>query len=543
MFSINYNTKNPLQLFAISHFIEKTGIPFSENCNKKASLVINYGKKGEGDFLINIPKKKESESLRGNICHNCLKLPLFQPREENCDSESTIPTEYVSDNEKSPSISRSGNTINYNYDIFREVGYLLSGQYEIVHHDEEKLQNSKIFKTPVADHHEELLLKSIITGCEYLNIPLVRKSYWPYDKKFAVCLTHDVDEFKKTYQWITKSVRAIKNRNYSAFKNQIRSLYYKIQGKEPYWTFEEIMELEKKYGVKSTYYFLIESSKRSLFKPENWHLYGRCHSLQKPCIKKLIKELNENGHEIGLHGSTFSYNSPEILKEQKKEIEQISGAKIHGIRQHRLNMNIPATWEHQAEAGLLYDTSLGYKAAEDPGFRFGTCFPFHPIGTENKPIKILEIPLSVMDVSLSPGKKGWNQVEEVVNIIEKFNGALTLLWHPPVFNPLEYPLLGEYYKYLIEMCKEKNAWIATGYEIASWWKRREEDKISLNKDDKQISIISSGERNIFLDIYCPDKNYIKTIKGDAKILSANKNLSKLRINENTEDNKIFLEIL
>ncbi|GAH60430.1 unnamed protein product, partial [marine sediment metagenome] len=31
------------------------------------------------------------------------------------------------------------------------------------------------------------------------------KTMWPDNKRFAVCLTHDVDRVKKTYQYITHS--------------------------------------------------------------------------------------------------------------------------------------------------------------------------------------------------------------------------------------------------------------------------------------------------------------------------------------------------
>jgi len=498
MFSLNYKTKDPLRLFAISHFIEKTGIPFKINCNKRSPLTINYGDKGKGDFSINIPEKENSQNISGNIQYENLKIPLFQIPEETDEPKSTLIAEYESDKKKYSCISRSDNSINFGFDLFKEIGYILSGHHEIIQNETKNQLNKKILKIPVVDFHEELLIKSILIGCNYLNLPLVRKSYWPYGKKFAVCLTHDVDEFKKTYQWITRPVRSIKNKDFTALKNQIISLYNKIQGKEPYWTFEEIMEIEKESEVKSTYYFLKENGKKSLFKPENWHLYGRCHSLQKPWIKEIIKELYDNGHEIGVHGSTFSYEDPEILKEQKKEIEQISGAKIYGIRQHRLNMNIPITWEYQTDAGLLYDTSLGYKAINGNGFRFGTCFPFYPAGIDNNPMKILEIPLSIMDVSLPPGTKGWDQAENIVNTVEEFNGVLTLLWHPPVFNPLEYPLLGKYYRKLLNLCKEKNAWITTGYDIATWWKEREENCISIKNDDNLL--LPSGGRSSALVI-------------------------------------------
>ena len=58
--------------------------------------------------------------------------------------------------------------------------------------------------------------------------------------KFAVCLTHDVDELRKKYQYVTRSVRFLKCGNIRGIKNEILSLFEKLRGREPYWTFEEL---------------------------------------------------------------------------------------------------------------------------------------------------------------------------------------------------------------------------------------------------------------------------------------------------------------
>ena len=57
---------------------------------------------------------------------------------------------------------------------------------------------------------------------------------WPDNKRFAVCLTHDVDRIKKTYQYITKS----KNGNI----RQIRQLFTSGKGSTILKVLNEILE-------------------------------------------------------------------------------------------------------------------------------------------------------------------------------------------------------------------------------------------------------------------------------------------------------------
>ena len=50
---------------------------------------------------------------------------------------------------------------------------------------------------------------------------------WPKGKKFAVCLSHDVDRVKKTYQILTHFFT--ERRPYHLFS--------KLQKQDPYWNF------------------------------------------------------------------------------------------------------------------------------------------------------------------------------------------------------------------------------------------------------------------------------------------------------------------
>ena len=71
---------------------------------------------------------------------------------------------------------------------------------------------------------------------------------------------------------------------------------------------------------------------------------------------------------------TFPIKIPILLKDETRELEQIIHEKVMGTRQHNLNLEVSATWNHQIGAGLQYDTTLGFK--DTIGFRWEPHFLF-----------------------------------------------------------------------------------------------------------------------------------------------------------------------
>ena len=303
-----------------------------------------------------------------------------------------------------------------------------------------------------------------------LNTP---KPKWPDGKQFAVCLTHDVDRVKKTYQYFTRFGRFLKQLEIKKAFNEIfcflKYYFSKNCENDPYWNFERIMDIERKFGVKSTFFFLNESGKISIFKPRTWKLYWGRYDLENPEIAKIIKKLDLEGWEIGLHGSYNSYKDKNLLKWEKNKLEKILGKRVHGVRQHYGNLKIPETWKLQEDLGFEYDSTFGI--TDYDGFKDSKYLPFYPLGS-----RFLEIPLIIMDTSLFSIDKSveeiWEDCKKLIEDVEENSGVLTILWHNRVFNDNEFPGRREIYERIIELCDEKNAWITNAYEIVRWWKSR-----------------------------------------------------------------------
>jgi len=307
------------------------------------------------------------------------------------------------------------------------------------------------------------------------------KPKWPNNAKFAVCLTHDVDRVKKSHQYITHSLKALVGFRFRDLIRQICDFrfYFDDIEKNPYWNFPRIMELERRHGVKSTFFFLNESGKPELLKPKTWKLYRGRYSFNDPNMKRIIKKLDSEGWEVALHGSYRSYNDEELLKKEKRELEDVIGTKVLGIRQHYLNLKIPKTWEFQMNAGFKYDASFGLKYTT--GFKKARYHPFYLFNNS-----FLEIPLAIMDIGLflmriseddvyPQTRKNEDDIlkdiEDLMNIAEERNGLLTILWHQRVFNEKEFPGWVKIYEKIIIESKKRNAWITNCRGVLDWMEK------------------------------------------------------------------------
>ncbi|CAD6493231.1 MAG: hypothetical protein LAKADJCE_00472 [Candidatus Argoarchaeum ethanivorans] len=281
---------------------------------------------------------------------------------------------------------------------------------------------------------------------------------YPEDKKFAVCLTHDIDVVHLSK--LSTMYGAAKSLMQYQTKSAFKMLFSDINKNwNHWWNFKDIMALEGKYGAKSSFYFLTldEEDLDFNFKVED--------------LEQEISNIADNGWEVGLHGGHEAYNSLDEIKEKKERLEKVLGKAVIGYRNHYLKFKVPDTWELLSKAGFKYDTTFGY--ADCVGFRNGMCHPFKPFNLDtNEEIDILEIPLTIMDCTLfdymkQDMKGAWEVTKLLIDTVERYNGVITILWHNTY-------MAGEnlkFYEKILKYCYEKGAWMTSGEEICEWWSK------------------------------------------------------------------------
>ncbi|MEM2195289.1 MAG: polysaccharide deacetylase family protein [Candidatus Methanomethylicia archaeon] len=276
------------------------------------------------------------------------------------------------------------------------------------------------------------------------------------NKKFVVCLTHDIDMI-----YISKKIyHCLRALNYRQFKQAFKILFSDLNREwNQLWNFKYIMELEEKYNAKSSFYLL--ALNRS-----NLHFNYEIEDL-----KNELGNIIDKGWEVGLHGGYEAYNNLDEILEEKKRLEKVLCKDVIGYRNHYLRFKIPDTWILLEKAGFKYDTTFAY--ADCVGFRNGMCHPFKPFNLKtNKEIEIYEIPLTIMDNTLFEKmgldlSKAWNLTKMLIDTVEKYNGVITILWHNT-------SMIGDtlkFYEKILKYCYEKNAWMTSCEEVWRWWSK------------------------------------------------------------------------
>ncbi len=261
-----------------------------------------------------------------------------------------------------------------------------------------------------------------------------------------VALTHDVDRIKKTYQYFTHTVKAAKRKYWAGVKYHAASF---SERNRVYWNFDDIIEIENKFNVKSTFYFLHETLPFRLFDSFNWPLSLGRYCLSEEKVVEIIRSLHKGGWEIGLHGSFNSYKSLDLLKKEKALLEKILGHPVNGIRQHWLNLN-DETWQLQKQAGFIYDTSWGYN--EHLGFRDNKVRPFAPFNDS-----FMVYPMPIMDATYMKAKNRLDELKKLIELVVSNNSILVVNWHSNNYHEKEFPGYKDAYIEVIDYCISQGA--------------------------------------------------------------------------------------
>lgn len=326
------------------------------------------------------------------------------------------------------------NYILINYDIVSDTFFLLSRYEEYIignnleNHNRFSIENSILFREKLLDrpivNEYALFLKNLI-----LSLDPSIKVLDDFFEKGKIFISHDIDSISKyNDKFFRKFASSIikEKKIKKAFSLILGNIKYILKSKsDPYWKFEYLLDLEKKYGFRASYYFMSGGETK---KDNNY-------SISNKRLKKIFNELKEYKNEIGIHGSYNSYSDKKLLQSEINKLKNEANVNIYGIRQHFLRFSIKETWNIHKELELKYDSTVGY--AEKIGFRCGTCSPFKVYDlNEEKQLEYWEIPLIIMDTTLNNnsymgiGKElAIEKCKEMHDIVKKYNGVLSLLWH------------------------------------------------------------------------------------------------------------------
>lgn len=337
---------------------------------------------------------------------------------------------------------RNGLNVHVNLDVFGSAFFMLSRYEELVTTDRDSHDRFPAWASVA--HKSDFLDRPIVN--EYLEIlwqclksmwpDLVRKSH--FKKNIITCdCDHPFDNSIYSFNLAARKVvrlLLVDKQPIAASKAAWNYLAAKLNLKvnDVYKnTIVWMMDVNEAQGNSVSFYFI----------PVKTSELDGLVDFNSSRIRKLLREISERGHEIGVHPGyetyTNSYNfnlSVYVLKKVLEEegIEQ----KELGGRQHYLRWDTAKTGNMVQDSGLVYDSSLSF--ADKAGFRCGVCYEFTMYNLGNRrPFNLKQKPLIVMECTvidaryeaLGYSKQAIQRFDYFKKVCHQFNGTFTLLWH------------------------------------------------------------------------------------------------------------------
>ena len=332
-----------------------------------------------------------------------------------------------------PGFTADETTIRLDADIFGACFFFLARHEEAV---QQKLDAHGRFAAAnsLASRHG-LMMRPIVD--EYVEVLWAcLHVLWPglsrRPRAFRQNLTHDVDQLRLVLPRLLAG--NLKRLRFKRMNSDVK-LWLSIKAgraTDPCDTFERIMDMSEAVGSVSTFNFITKWSHP---------LYDPAYFFKGSKTRALLKRISARGHQIGLHASYGSFDNGEQIAREFATLKRVCGdAGISqdrwGARQHFLRWRTPDTFQHLEDAGLDYDSTLGY--ADAAGFRCGTCHNFRVFNLRTRrTLRLREQPLIAMDCSvmdaeyqnLGAGAAAFEYLKALKEVCRRYDGEFTLLWH------------------------------------------------------------------------------------------------------------------
>ncbi len=345
-----------------------------------------------------------------------------------------------------PLIEQNEDNYVIHYDILGLTYWMLNRIEEIGRTDLDSHQRFPAIASHAYQHN--YLERPVVDEWLYILGQVIQRT-WPElilkQHQFSMKVSHDVDAPSRygfrSAKGMLKGIAGdlVKRRDIkSALLAPIIRLNSanRLLKSDPYNTFSWIMEQSEKHELVSAFYFICGRTDPSK---------DADYEIEHPAIRDLMRRIHERGHEIGLHPSYNSFQSPEVIMQEAERLRNVMKEegitqKTLGGRMHYLRWEHPTTLQAWNDAGMSYDSTLSY--ADRPGFRCGTCFEYPAFNTVTQQLLQIRIrPLIVMECSvmdkeylgLGVTQQAQNKILELKKRCLAVSGIFTLLWHNSVF--------------------------------------------------------------------------------------------------------------
>ncbi|MBO7606319.1 MAG: polysaccharide deacetylase family protein [Paludibacteraceae bacterium] len=344
-----------------------------------------------------------------------------------------------------------GSTKVVHADLVAGAYFLISRYEEYLHPDRHRDAHGRFLGKESLPYRAGFLLRPILDEYSHLLLTWLSESAtvsFPSSGYEQIYLTHDIDRI--AYYRNPRGFLGGIKRNLTSFPGLKKVLKAPLRlENDPAYTFPWIIEMDRKVkGAQSVYFVKSDIHQHANDLPS--------YSLAGKDFKRLFSLLKTNNVRFGLHTSYYAGEHPEIISQEKEQLERSLNLPISFNRWHFLRSLQPADFNALINAGVSDDFTLGY--ADTVGFRLGTSRCVRWIDPKSRKVTSLRLhPLVAMDCSLS-NSYYMNLTEDeakktllsLLSQIRKHHGEVVLLWHNTVFSSVEGGYHPSLYQTIIE---------------------------------------------------------------------------------------------
>ncbi len=351
-----------------------------------------------------------------------------------------------------PCFFNSGSKSVITFDIFAASFYLISRYEEYLPHLKDI--HGRFTAEQSLAHKHQFLEKPLIDIWAYELLKKVQEKFPDFDYKkreYKFISTIDIDN---AYAYKHKSlVRGVGGVLKDLFELKLRNIWDRFAiltsiKKDPYDTFDKILDLKKEFDIETIFFFLIA----------DYTTFDTNVSASKNKFRLLIKNMVDYAI-VGLHPSYFSMKDELLLKKEKERLEGITNTPMKRSRQHYLRFSLPETYQNLIDLEITEDYSMGY--ASHVGFRASTCTPFYFYDLDfeiQTPLKI--VPFALMDTTLNDylglaPKQSLGEIRDLKKQVKAVNGTFVTLFHNESLSDYKrWRGWKKVYAYMIKIAKE-----------------------------------------------------------------------------------------
>ncbi|MDN3724323.1 hypothetical protein QRD02_08000 [Aequorivita sp. SDUM287046] len=308
------------------------------------------------------------------------------------------------------------------FDIFSASFYMITRYEEYLPHVKDEI--GRFMASESLAYKEGFLHQPIVDIWAYLFKDKLNQTFPELVFPQKSLTIHPVIEAAQPYAYKQKGMfRTVVGFVDSFFNGKFRNMMERTQvvlgiKRDPMDTFKWVVNKATRSDFKLTVFFLLGNA-RSFTESMNTH---------RQTFKMLIKYISDY-KEVGLIFSFNSLKDYELLKIEKRRMQEITNRALASSMNSDYLVNLPDIYRHLVELEVKRDFTMVFR--DTVGFRAGTCTPFLFYDLDYEVKTPLVIHPSAM-TTLAFQKKYASDIEKTVNntikAVEEVNGTFSMIF-------------------------------------------------------------------------------------------------------------------